>query len=819
MNSTLLIGSDLTARMSGDVSALHDAEFELERALQALDCAEGAMARATTNVARLTCPCIRLFTERLLVNRGDALRPDYEEIDAPVIELTFEYPGFTVSSSDVLQRFFSSERGRSAAFARDNEAETRARHLLEGFGVIDLELLEDYGNAPDSRAHYLVQTDETRDARCAFTAHAIPQLRALGFKVKIDEDYPYQVLAEEPSWYAVVDDSDKPDWFSLELGIEVDGHRVNLLPVLIDMLEDGIDLRDRHRFLSARFVQIPGTSTNVPVPPERLKTLMQVMAELYPGTLQSKETLEFPGVRAAALGHLEEAFDDDRSRLSLQSPPELHERARAVIAAPQPSAAIAPRLLRAELREYQKAGVAFLQNLREHDAGAVLADDMGLGKTLQTIAHLCVEIDSGRADKPSLIVAPTSLVGNWQRELGKFAPSLEVCVLHGPQRATRRDAARKADVCITTYPVLLRDEEYFHAQDYHYVILDEAQTIKNHRSRAHKSVRELSSAHRICLSGTPIENGLEELWSLFDFLMPGLLGNETAFRQFYRIPIEQHKDEQRLTALRAQVSPYILRRLKKEVAKELPEKTEIVRAVEMRGKQRELYESIRVAAHQDVRSTIRKLGVAGSTLKILEALMKLRQLCCDPRLVKSEAARFVRESAKYDLFFELVESSLQAGHRILVFSQFTSMLSLLAQGLTERSIRYLILTGATQNRQKPVDAFERGDADVFLISLKAGGTGLNLVSADTVIHYDPWWNPAAQDQATDRAYRIGQKRPVFVYNLVIAGSVEERMLGLQQRKRELAHSVLGMPTTTGPVLGECDVEQLFAPLPVPESDS
>jgi hypothetical protein len=256
--------------MSGDVSALRDAEFELERALNALDCAEGALAGAAAKQARLTCPCIRLFTERLLVNRGDALRPDFDEIDAPVIELTFEYPGFTVSSSDSLQRVFSTGGGSSSALARDLEAETRARHVLEGFGAIDIELLEDYGNAPDSRAHYLVQTDETRDARCAFTAHAIPQLRALGFKVRIDEDYPYQVLAEEPAWYAVVDDGDKPDWFSLELGIEVDGHRVNLLPVLIGMLEDGVDLRDRHRFLTARFVQIPGTSRNVPVPPERL---------------------------------------------------------------------------------------------------------------------------------------------------------------------------------------------------------------------------------------------------------------------------------------------------------------------------------------------------------------------------------------------------------------------------------------------------------------------------------------------------------------------------------------------------------------------
>jgi SNF2 family DNA or RNA helicase len=291
-----------------------------------------------------------------------------------------------------------------------------------------------------------------------------------------------------------------------------------------------------------------------------------------------------------------------------------------------------------------------------------------------------------------------------------------------------------------------------------------------------------------------------------------LLGNDAAFRQFYRIPIEQQRDEQRLAALRAQLAPFVLRRLKRDVAKELPDKTEIVRAVELRGQQRELYESIRVAAHHDVRKAIRKLGVAGSTFKILEALMKLRQLCCDPRLVKSEAARFVRESAKYDLFFELLEQLLAGGHRVLVFSQFTSMLALLAQGLTERSIRYLTLTGATQNRQKPVDAFERGEADVFLISLKAGGTGLNLVSADAVIHYDPWWNPAAQDQATDRAHRIGQRRPVFVYNLVTAGSVEERMLTLQQHKRQLAQSVLS-PGAGQTSLGEGELLQLFAPLP------
>ncbi|MET0387497.1 MAG: DEAD/DEAH box helicase [Polyangiales bacterium] len=796
--------------MSVDVSALREMELSLDEALSALDAAEGALEDASAKVARLERPCIRLFTERLLVNRGDVLRPDFRELDAPVIELTFEYPGFTVSSGSHQRSFgglgFSS-------FARDQPAETRARHVLESFGAIDLDLLEDYGNAPGSRAHYLVQTDETRDGYCSFTAYALPQLRELGFKVMIDADYPYDVLPSEPPWYAEVGESEQPDWFNLELGIEIDGHRVNLLPVLLGMLEDGVNVHEhRHGWQSTRFVAVPGHSQHVPVPPERLKVLMQVMAELYQGSAEDGSRLAFPAVRAAALGHLEQAFDDDRSRLHLEGPSALCERARNAVTMP-PTAAVQPRGLQAQLRPYQQEGVAFLQHLREQDAGGVLADDMGLGKTLQTIAHLCIESESGRAEHPTLIIAPTSLVGNWERELAKFAPGLTVCVLHGRERFARREAADDAEIWITTYPLLLRDVEFFHERAFHYVILDEAQTIKNHRSRAHEAVRKLASAHRLCLTGTPIENGLEELWSLFDFLMPGLLGDELAFRQFYRVPIEQHRDSGRLAALRAQVSPYVLRRLKRDVAKELPDKTEIVRAVELRGKQRELYESIRVAAHADVRSAIRKSGVAGSTLKILEALMKLRQLCCDPRLVKSQAAQFVRESAKYDLFFELLEGLLEGGHRVLVFSQFTSMLALLSRGLRERSIQHLILTGQSQNRQKLVDEFERGAADVFLISLKAGGTGLNLVSADAVIHYDPWWNPAAQDQATDRAYRIGQKRPVFVYNLVIAGSVEERMLGLQQRKRELAQSVLSQPTAAGPVLGECDVEQLFAPLP------
>lgn len=796
-------------------SALSDAEDALDSVLASLDLAN--VAAKPAEVATLTRPVVRLFQEKLFVNRGHALRPDYHEVDAPLIELTFEYGPHRVACNDPQPRFFRSDGCATRELARDVVAETRARHLLESFGAIDLELLEDYGTAPDSCAHYLLQLEETGDARCAFTAYALPQLRTLGFGVELDDAYPYRVLTAEPPWYAVLHGAgEQADWFSLELGVEIDGHRVNLLPVLLGMLEDGYDFEAngaKHFERRPRFVQVPGRTCYLPVPAERLRVLMQVMSELYQGIACEGETIVFPSVRAAALAELETAFEGESApRLTLLVPPELQARARGLAGALHATPVEVARGLNASLRPYQAAGVAWLQQLREHDAGGVLADDMGLGKTLQTIAHLCLESESGRATLPSLVVTPTSLVGNWERELAKFAPGLSAVSLCGRARRERQAAAASCDVCLTTYPTLLRDTEYFAKQTYHYLVLDEAQVIKNRRSRVHDAASKLSSSYRLCLTGTPIENSLGELWSLFDFVMPGLLGDEPSFKHFYRIPIEQQRDETRLAALRAQVTPYVLRRLKRDVAKELPPKTEIVRPMELRGKQRELYESIRVAAHSDVRAAIRKQGIAASTITILDALMRLRQLCCDPRLLKSDAARFVRESAKYELFFELLESLLRDGHRVLVFSQFTSMLALLAQGLVERRIRYVTLTGRTQHRQKPVDDFESGRADVFLISLKAGGTGLNLVSADTVIHYDPWWNPAAQDQATDRAYRIGQKKPVFVYNLVAAGSVEERMLGLQQKKRQLADSVLGAPAQATSGFAPDELELLFSPL-------
>ncbi|MCC6875348.1 MAG: DEAD/DEAH box helicase, partial [Sandaracinaceae bacterium] len=642
-------------------------------------------------------------------------------------------------------------------------------------------------------------------------AHVVPKLRALGWEVIVDESYPSRVVEEEPEWYANVDpDGERPDWFALELGVELEGRRVSLLPALVGLLE-----RSRGSTLASLLEHKKHVAIALPdgrylaVPPTRLQPLLRVLTELYEGEREGV-TIGFSKHQTGSLRSLDELFSESKVSLRWSGSSEARELGRRISEVPALSIA-APGGLRATLRPYQKAGVEWLQHLRELGTGGVLADDMGLGKTLQTIAHLTIEKEAGRLERPALVVAPTSLVGVWSREIAKFSPSLRTLVLHGSDRHARFDELARCDVVITSYPLLVRDEERFALHDYHLLILDEAHTIKNTRSQAHQAAKRMSAEHRLCLTGTPVENHLGELWALFDFLSPGLLGDELAFRRWYRVPIEEHGDTDRLEALRDRVAPYLLRRLKNEVAKELPPKTEVARPVVLEGAQADLYESIRVAAHADVRRLIAKKGLAASTVPILDALTKLRQVCCDPRLVPLRAAREVGGSAKLEALLEMVQSQLERGHRVLVFSQFAKMLALIGRSLSERKYSYLTLTGESKDRQGLVDAFEGREADIFLISLKAGGTGLTLTSADMVVHYDPWWNPAAQDQATDRAYRIGQTKPVVATSLYVAGSVEERMLQLQQRKRRLAEGILG-GTANKAALTETDVDELFAPL-------
>lgn len=751
-------------------------------------------------------PMLHLTTETLYIEDGSRRG---SEVQVAALKLDFSYDGALVRANDPLPRVYDMRHMARGPIERDKQTESNARRVIESFGAVELERFDDCAVAPGAEVDYVIRIDRDVHALCAFSAYALPQLRALGWQVSIAEDYPWQVVAPDAPLYADLQgDEQRPDWFSLELGVEVDGHRINLLPALLEMLEQAADLealtRTTRRVVAVRIDE----KRFLPVPPERLRLLCKVLLEMY----REGDRMKVPATRAPLIAELGAAlFDDDRP-VRWTGNRDLRDRAYALALGPSSVPAAMPMTLQATLRPYQEEGIRWLQHLRANDAGGILADDMGLGKTLQTIAHVLAEKESGRATKPTLILTLTSVISNWVREFAKFAPSLRVMSLRGNKRHERLAEIDNYDVVMSTYPLVVRDQDDLAEREFHLLVLDEAHAIKNHNAQANEAVRRLNAKHRLCLSGTPIENNLGEMWSLFDFLMPGSLGSLEDFKQEYRTPIEEHGDARRLESLREVVRPYILRRTKDTVAKDLPPKTELVRAVELSQAQRELYESIRVAAHADVREHIKSRGLGGSTMAILDALLKLRQVCCDPRLANVDAARQVGESAKLRLCLDMIKTQLGEGRRILLFSQFARMLGFISEGLLAEGIGHVTLTGQTPDRQKPVDAFEGGRSDVFLISLRAGGTGLNLTSADTVIHYDPWWNPAAQMQATDRAYRIGQKKPVFAYNLIIAGSVEERMLALQKRKRKLAESILDAGPSTGPVLSQRDVDDLLAPM-------
>jgi len=425
---------------------------------------------------------------------------------------------------------------------------------------------------------------------------------------------------------------------------------------------------------------------------------------------------------------------------------------------------------------------------------------MGLGKTIQTLAYLLYKKQLQQNSEPALVICPTSLVGNWLQEAEKFTPTLKVLILHGTDRHQYFSSLNDYDLVITTYPLIARDFEHLKEFTFSDLILDEAQTIKNPLAKMTKSIKQLKSGQRLCLTGTPMENHLGELWSLFDFLMPGFLGSYSTFNRFYRKGIEGEGNEQVRDWLIHKTQPFLLRRTKDEVAKELPAKTEIVHKITLPNDQRTLYESIRITMEAKVRDLLKEKGMARSRIEFLDALLKLRQVCCDPRLVKLDHAKDIKSSAKLEFLMQVLPEMIEEGRRVLIFSQFAQMLGLIEQSLKEKGLDFVKLTGQTRNRTDIINKFQSGEVPVFLISLKAGGVGLNLTAADTVIHFDPWWNPAVENQATDRAYRIGQDKPVFVYKLICEQTVEERVLALQARKQKLADSVYGN-----------EMEEKFAP--------
>ena len=437
------------------------------------------------------------------------------------------------------------------------------------------------------------------------------------------------------------------------------------------------------------------------------------------------------------------------------------------------------------LREYQQQGVQWLQFLKRHQLGGILADDMGLGKTLQVIAFLANARQREQAG-PTLIVCPTSLVSNWQNEMAKFASSIKVTTLFGSARIEQLQHLAQADCILTTYPLLKRDIAYYSPLYFENIILDEAQYIKNDSAQVSRLVKRLNAQFNLCLSGTPIENNLFELKSLLDFAMPSLLGSQAHFKQHFQTPIERDADSDRAKELKSLILPFILRRTKAEVAQELPPKTELIKEFEFEAQQKDIYQSITDSLEEKMVDLFASQGAQKSKLAFLEALLKLRQICCHPRLIDEHTSA---RSAKLDWLSSHLPVMLSEGRNIIIFSQFTSALDIIAQQLASLEINYSLLTGQTRHRDKVIEEFTSGQTSVFLISLKAGGTGLNLTQADTVIHFDPWWNPAVEKQATDRAYRIGQTNPVFVYKLIMANSIEQKVFKMQQHKQALVDAL------------------------------
>ncbi len=470
---------------------------------------------------------------------------------------------------------------------------------------------------------------------------------------------------------------------------------------------------------------------------------------------------------------------------------------------------VVPTDFNATLREYQHEGVSWMVFLNERNLGGILADDMGLGKTVQTLAALRVLAEK-KGRKPSLVVCPTSVVENWVRETHRFVPNFVVHRIDGPNRDEYLAKAAEADVLVTSFALLRRDFDKLKVLDLRYAILDEAQAIKNPQSQTAQCAKALKAEHRLALTGTPIENRLSELWSIFDFVSPELLGQLSDFKERYLTPIERYSDQTSLDRLRRRIRPFVLRREKEVVAKELPPKTVSQVFCDVSKPTQQLYRQIADVAKDHLATVMKQKGFERSTVSILTELLRLRQTACDPRLLKNTELPKGAVSPKLEPFLELVEEALGSGRKMLVFSQFVGMLDLIGESLTERKIDHLMLTGQTRKRQQMIDKFQADDGPrVFLISLKAGGSGLNLTAADTVIHFDPWWNPAVEEQATDRAHRIGQTKPVFVYELVARNTVEEKILKLKQRKRLLAEGVLGVDAAMSKLLSEDEVMALF----------
>ncbi|GAV19466.1 ATP-dependent helicase HepA [Mariprofundus micogutta] len=643
--------------------------------------------------------------------------------------------------------------------------------------------------------------------------YEVPLLKEAGFIVDINDNFSFKV-AQAAAWQLDLDESPSSGGSGLmgQASFMVtleDGEEVDLIAALAGWVGSHPDLLKKESLAAIKEKQnIPlplADGRLLSAPGEMIASILHFMLDVFAGGAAETPVLSAPQMLA-----LEESISQSDTHVQISSSAWLqHMRALADITSVPESEP--PKGLKAELRDYQREGLSWMQFLLQMKLAGILADDMGLGKTVQALAHVLTEKEQGRLVHPALVIAPTSLMHNWRREAEKFTPDLKVLVVHGPTRAQHFKKLADFDLVLTTYPLLARDFEVLVEQPWYMLILDEAQYIKNPRAKASQLVRKLQAEHKLCMTGTPMENHLGELWAQFDFLMPGYLFDQRGFTRMFRKPIEIEADVARQETLNTRIRPFLLRRSKEQVALELPAKTEIIRSTELEDKQRELYESVRLAMQKRVRDAVTSMGLAQSQIVVLDALLKMRQVCCDPRLVNGLQGE-PPASAKLEMLLDMLPEMIEEGRRVLLFSQFTSMLALIEAEMQQRNIDYVKLTGQTKDRETPIERFQNEEVPLFLISLKAGGVGLNLTAADTVIHFDPWWNPAAEAQATDRAHRIGQDKAVFVYKLITEGTVEEKILELQDRKRDLANGIQNSGATRAPLWTAEDIDGLFKPL-------
>ncbi len=635
--------------------------------------------------------------------------------------------------------------------------------------------------------------DETReglrvegDPAIAFWTAGIAQLPADWEKL-VPSDLR-AVKVRDSSVTAAVRVASGVDWLSLDVAFSADG-----LAVDEDELRGALEK-------GRKLVKLADGSW-APVRSEEVAEVLERMAEIVAGQSGAKIPLSQAG-RVQELLRLvgNHSVSPQAKELfsKLEDVGEIEQIAK-------------PRNLKvAQFRDYQKRGFSWLVFLHNVGTGGILADDMGLGKTLQTIALLLWLKSKSKSHRPTLVVAPTSVVPNWEREIEKFAPSLSTLLWHGSDRHEQRSEMEDVDVVITSYALLRRDEEVLSECGFRYLILDEAQHIKNPLSATARAAKRVTSERRLALTGTPIENRLSEIWSIMDFVSPGLLGSLKNFEERYARPIERG-DEETMRRMRTIVRPLVMRRTKSEVAPELPAKIEQEIVVPLADEQNKLYKQMLGQLRASVLSEVEKQGVQKAHIQILAALTRLRQAACDPRLTKLNGEWNDDTSGKLSALREILSEAVAGGHRVLVFSQFVEMLQLIKTALDQDGVKYEYLDGSTKDRQERVDRFNKDESySAFLISLKAGGTGLNLTGADTVVHFDPWWNPAVEDQASDRAHRIGQTKVVTVYRLIARGTVEEKILQLSAKKRELMENVLSSEGTALKGLTKADIDDLFS---------